>query len=100
MADSWQEPPVRISLGPPGPAGLDPGQPAPIPYNISTAHSSYGYMHGATEVGRMTAERGRRISAEIEREGPRLRNFVRRRVANDADVEDILQDVFSELVEA
>ena len=48
----------------------------------------------------MTAERGRRISAEIEREGPRLRNFVRRRVANDADVEDILQDVFSELVEA
>ena len=48
----------------------------------------------------MTAERDRRLSAEIERERPRLRNFIRRRVANDADVEDILQDVFSELVEA
>ena len=46
----------------------------------------------------MTAER--RISEEIEREGPRLRRFIRRRVVNDADVEDILQDVFSELVEA
>jgi RNA polymerase sigma factor (sigma-70 family) len=46
----------------------------------------------------MTAER--RISEEIEREGPRLRRFIRRRVRNDADVEDILQDVFSELVEA
>lgn len=46
----------------------------------------------------MTAER--RISEEIEREGPRLRHFIRRRVRNDADVEDILQDVFSELVEA
>ncbi len=48
----------------------------------------------------MTVEQGKRISAEIERERPRLRNFIRRRVANEADVEDILQDVFSELVEA
>lgn len=48
----------------------------------------------------MTAEQGRRLSAEIERERPRLRNFIRRRVVNDADVEDILQDVFAELVEA
>ena len=30
----------------------------------------------------------------------RLRNFIRRRVADPRDVEDILQDVFSELVEA
>ncbi|HEV2109827.1 MAG TPA: RNA polymerase sigma factor [Gammaproteobacteria bacterium] len=57
-------------------------------------------MHEATEAGWMTAERERRLSAEIERQGPRLRSFIRRRVANDADVEDILQDVFSELVEA
>jgi len=48
----------------------------------------------------MTIEQGKRLSAEIERERPRLRNFIRRRVANEADVEDILQDVFSELVEA
>ena len=48
----------------------------------------------------MSTEQERRISEEIERESPRLRNFIRRRVANDADVEDILQDVFSELFEA
>ena len=48
----------------------------------------------------MTAEQERRLSAEIERQRPRLRNFVRKRVAGDADVEDILQDVFAELVEA
>jgi len=45
-------------------------------------------------------EQGRRLSVEIEREGPRLRNFIRKRVGNEADVEDVLQDVFSELVEA
>ena len=48
----------------------------------------------------MTAEQERRLSAEIERQRPRLRNFVRKRVAGDADVEDILQDVFAELVAA
>lgn len=48
----------------------------------------------------MTAGEERRVSEEIAREGPRLRRFIRRRVANEADVEDILQDVFSELVEA
>ena len=57
-------------------------------------------MHETPRAGPMSTEQGRRISEEIEREGPRLRNFIRRRVANDADVEDILQDVFSELIEA
>ena len=54
----------------------------------------------AEAAGWMTAEDQRRISAEIAREGPRLRNFVRRRVADAADAEDILQDVFFELVES
>src|SRR5215470_11716615 len=40
------------------------------------------------------------ISDAARREGSRLRNFVRRRVANPEDVEDVLQDVFSELVES
>ncbi|HEV2212037.1 MAG TPA: RNA polymerase sigma factor [Gammaproteobacteria bacterium] len=48
----------------------------------------------------MTTGQERRVSEEIAREGPRLRRFIRRRVGNEADVEDILQDVFSELVEA
>jgi RNA polymerase sigma factor (sigma-70 family) len=57
-------------------------------------------MHETTGAAGMTSDQDQRLSAEIERERPRLRNFIRRRVANDADVEDILQDVFSELVEA
>ncbi len=46
------------------------------------------------------AAQDREISAVMGREGSRLRNFIRRRVPNDADVEDLLQDVFMELVEA
>jgi RNA polymerase sigma factor (sigma-70 family) len=42
----------------------------------------------------------RRIDETIEREQRRLRNFIRARVADIDDAEDILQDVFSELVEA
>ena len=45
-------------------------------------------------------EEGRRLTDDIARESPRLRNFIRRRVADEADVEDILQEVFSELFEA
>jgi RNA polymerase sigma factor (sigma-70 family) len=48
----------------------------------------------------LTAEQDRRISETFERERVRLRNFIRRRVADPGDAEDILQDVFSELVEA
>jgi len=40
------------------------------------------------------------IVATIERERVRLRNFIRRRVSDPGDAEDILQDVFYELVEA
>ncbi|HUJ01528.1 MAG TPA: sigma-70 family RNA polymerase sigma factor, partial [Usitatibacter sp.] len=48
----------------------------------------------------MTADQQRRISTQIEREAPRLRRFVRRRVADAADAEDIVQDVLVELVES
>jgi RNA polymerase sigma factor (sigma-70 family) len=57
-------------------------------------------MSDAAGAGRMTADQERRISAEIARETPRLRNFVRRRVADAADAEDILQEVFMELAES
>jgi RNA polymerase sigma factor (sigma-70 family) len=40
------------------------------------------------------------IGEVIEREQSRLRNFIRRRVPDPLDAEDVLQDVFSELVEA
>ncbi len=46
------------------------------------------------------AEQDQRISEAIGREHARLRNFIRRRVPDPRDAEDILQDVFYELVEA
>jgi len=48
----------------------------------------------------MPNNQDRRIADVVSREQSRLRNFIRRRVADPRDVEDILQDVFSELVEA
>ena len=48
----------------------------------------------------LAIEQDQRISEAVERERPRLRNFIRKRVPAESDVEDILQDVFFELVEA
>ena len=48
----------------------------------------------------MTLDRDQRISEVVEREQSRLLNFIRRRVPDARDAEDILQDVFYELVEA
>jgi RNA polymerase sigma factor (sigma-70 family) len=48
----------------------------------------------------MTSEQDRRISETVERERARLRNFIRKRVPDPGDAEDILQDVLYELVEA
>lgn len=45
-------------------------------------------------------EQDRQISEIIAEERPRLRNFIRRRVPDPSDVEDIVQEVFYELVEA
>jgi RNA polymerase sigma factor (sigma-70 family) len=45
-------------------------------------------------------EQDQRISEAVSREQSRLRSFIRRRVADPGDAEDILQDVFYELVEA
>jgi RNA polymerase sigma factor (sigma-70 family) len=48
----------------------------------------------------MILEQDRQISEAIERERPRLRNFIRKRVADQSDAEDILQEVFYELIAA
>ena len=45
-------------------------------------------------------EQDRQIAEVIAEERPRLRNFIRRRVPNESDVEDLLQEVFYELVQA
>jgi RNA polymerase sigma factor (sigma-70 family) len=48
----------------------------------------------------MALEQDQRISEVVKREQSRLRSFIRRRVPDPRDAEDILQDVFYELVEA
>src|ERR1700690_4130723 len=57
-------------------------------------------MKGAATLERMAFEQDQRISDVVKREQSRLRNFIRRRVPDPRDAEDILQDVFYELVEA
>jgi len=49
---------------------------------------------------RMAFEQDQRISEVVKREQSRLRNFIRRRVPDPLDAEDILQDVFYRLVQA
>jgi RNA polymerase sigma factor (sigma-70 family) len=48
----------------------------------------------------LMAEQDKRITETISRERGRLRNFIRRRVPDANEAEDILQDVFFEYVEA
>ena len=57
-------------------------------------------MDEALKIQWRMAEQDQRISEAVDREQARLRNFIRRRVADQGDAEDILQDVFYELVEA
>jgi len=57
-------------------------------------------MKDAASLERMSLEQDRRISEVVGREQSRLRNFIRRRVPDPRDAEDILQEVFYELVEA
>ena len=56
-------------------------------------------MGGPVSISAMT-EQDRKISEIVVQERPRLRNFIRRRVPDPAEVEDIVQDVFYRLVEA
>ena len=48
----------------------------------------------------MAFDQDQRISEVVKREQSRLRHFIRRRVPDPRDAEDILQDVFYKLVEA
>jgi RNA polymerase sigma factor (sigma-70 family) len=51
-------------------------------------------------VDQMALEQDQRITEVLQREQSRLFSFIRRRVPDRADAEDVLQDVFAELVEA
>jgi RNA polymerase sigma factor (sigma-70 family) len=56
-------------------------------------------MEGAPAIA-MAVEQERRITETLEGVRARLWNFVRKRVAQDEDAEEILQDVFYEFVQA
>jgi RNA polymerase sigma factor (sigma-70 family) len=57
-------------------------------------------MSETIPIDERTAEQDRRISQAVAREESRLRAFIRGRVGDARDAEDVLQDVFYELVEA
>jgi RNA polymerase sigma factor (sigma-70 family) len=57
-------------------------------------------VKNAASLERMALEQDQRIAEVVKREQSRLRNFIRRRVPDPRDAEDILQDVFYRLVEA
>ena len=57
-------------------------------------------MNEAASLEGMALEQAQRITEVVKREQSRLRNFIRRRVPDEFDAEDVLQDVFYRLVEA
>ena len=57
-------------------------------------------MKGAARLERMAFDQNERLAEVVSREESRLRRFIRRRVPDPRDAEDILQEVFSTLVEA
>ena len=57
-------------------------------------------MNEAARLDEMVFEQDQRISEVVTREQARLRNFIRRRVPDPRDAEEILLEVFYELVEA
>ena len=57
-------------------------------------------MNRASNVTWPMTDRDRQISAIFTEQKSRLRNFIRRRVPDPRDAEDILQDAFYKLVEA
>src|SRR5882672_5738930 len=57
-------------------------------------------MKDAARLERMAVEQDQRMAEVVTREQTRLRNFIRRRVPDPRDAEDILQDFFDRLVQA
>ncbi len=57
-------------------------------------------MRDAASLERMALEQDQQLSEVVKREQSRLHSFIRRRVPDPRDAEDILQDVFYELLEA
>jgi RNA polymerase sigma factor (sigma-70 family) len=57
-------------------------------------------MHAMSSLEQITAQQDQWIAQAMERDGSRLRNYIRKYVVNRETTEDILQEVFCELIEA
>jgi RNA polymerase sigma factor (sigma-70 family) len=57
-------------------------------------------MKEAASLEQMSFEQDRQITDVVKQEQSRLRNFIRRRVPDPRDADDILQEVFYALIEA
>jgi RNA polymerase sigma factor (sigma-70 family) len=64
------------------------------------AWNVFPFMNHSLAASRATSEDDARIVDAVAAQGPRLRAFVRRQVADLGEVEDIVQDTFLELVSA
>jgi RNA polymerase sigma factor (sigma-70 family) len=65
-----------------------------------TGPNVFTTMVAALPLDRVMDDQDKKIAEVIARERRRLGSFIRQRVPDPGDAEDILQDVFSELVEA
>src|SRR5580698_5758626 len=67
----------------------------------SSAHSLHDYERSRMPGKEWTVDEQDQLLAEaLKRDEPRLRSFIRKRVLDTADAEDVLQDVFYELIAA
>ena len=66
----------------------------------TTERVGEAWLTGTQCVVETGALKGRTLAQAAAEEGARLRNFIRRRVPDPSDAEDIAQEVFYELVEA
>src|SRR5580698_11080910 len=67
----------------------------------SSAHALHDYERSRMPGKEWTVDEQDQLLAEaLKRDEPRLRSFIRKRVLDTADAEDVLQDVFYELIEA
>src|SRR3990172_7575140 len=80
---------------------------APQPYSHRCSNTIsvslirlHSWMSDALRLQTMTFDQNQRIYEAVSQERSRLSNFIRLRVPDARDAEDILQDVFYELVEA
>src|SRR6185369_8040101 len=69
-------------------------------YYMSTLAPPLSSMQNNTSILSMTAAQDQTITQTVAREGARVRRFIARYVGDRAEAEDILQDVFYELVDA